>query len=149
MTEFNENNSNEACTTKSTLVSRNITILGRRTSVRLEPEMWMALKEIAKRERCSIHDICGLISLRKNEKTSLTAAIRVFLMLYFRASSTEEGHVSAGHGSFETMKQRAKIAPHVQFKHFPKNEGFQNVSRSPHPARFYETMKSFSEKRVN
>lgn len=40
--------SEEARTSKSTLVSRNITILGRRTSVRLEPEMWMALKEIAK-----------------------------------------------------------------------------------------------------
>ena len=77
---------------KTTLVSRNITVVGRRTSVRLEPEMWVALREISKREECSIHDICSLISLRKNEKTSLTAAIRVFLMLYFRASSTEDGH---------------------------------------------------------
>ncbi len=95
---------------KSTLISRNVTLMGRRTSVRLEPEMWMALKEISKREQCTIHDVCGLISLRKNINTSLTAAIRVFLMLYFRASSTEEGHGRAGHGSFESMKQRAKIA---------------------------------------
>lgn len=71
--------------------------------------MWGALKEIAKREKCSIHDICTLISMRKNEHTSLTAAIRVFLMLYFRASSTEEGHDRAGHGSFEYMKLRARI----------------------------------------
>jgi predicted DNA-binding ribbon-helix-helix protein len=95
---------------KSTLVSRNVTVQGRRTSVRLEPEMWTALKEISNREKCSIHDICGLISLRKNENTSLTAAIRVFLMLYFRASSTEDGHSRAGHGSFDLMKQRAKIS---------------------------------------
>ena len=95
---------------KSTLISRNMTITGRRTSVRLEPEMWMALKEISKREKCSIHDLCGVISFRKNQNTSLTAAIRVFLMLYFRASSTEEGHRRAGHGSFEYMKQRAKIS---------------------------------------
>ena len=94
---------------KSTLVSRNITVTGRRTSVRLEPEMWTALKEISKREDCSIHDICSLIYLRKNNDTSLTAAIRVFLMLYFRASSTEEGHVRAGHGNFEQMKKRAKV----------------------------------------
>ena len=94
---------------KSTLISRNVTVMGRRTSVRLEPEMWMALKEISKRERCSIHDICGLISLRKNKNTSLTAAIRVFLMLYFRASSTEDGHQRAGHGSFERMQQRARV----------------------------------------
>jgi len=94
---------------KTTLVSRNITVMGRRTSVRLEPEMWRALKEISDRERCSIHDICTLIKMRKNELTSLTAAIRVFLMLYFRASSTEEGHRAAGHGDFFHMIRRAKV----------------------------------------
>ena len=94
---------------KSTLVSRNITVFGRRTSVRLEPEMWRALKEIAKRENCSVHDICSLVHLRKKENTSLTAAIRVFLMLYFKASSTEEGHIKAGHGDFDNMKRRAGV----------------------------------------
>jgi len=91
----------------STLVSRNITVGGKRTSVRLEPEMWRALKEIAGREHCSIHELCTLISFRKNQRTSLTAAIRVFLMLYFRAATTEEGHGRAGHGSFDNMKRRA------------------------------------------
>ncbi len=94
---------------KSTLVSRNITVIGHRTSVRLESEMWMALREIAKRERCSIHDICTLIHMRKMAGTSLTAAIRVFLMLYFRAASTEEGHGRAGHGNFEQMRGRARL----------------------------------------
>lgn len=94
---------------KTTLVSRNITVSGRRTSVRLEPEMWTSLRDIAKREGCSIHDICSLIFLRKNPQTSLTAAIRVFLMLYFKASSTEDGHARAGHGSFEFMKKRARV----------------------------------------
>ena len=91
----------------STLVSRNITVNGRRTSVRLEPEMWRALKEISTRENCSIHELCSLISFRKNKRTSLTAAIRVFLMLYFRAATTEDGHGKAGHGSFDSMKRRA------------------------------------------
>ena len=94
---------------KSSLVSRNITVLGRRTSVRLEPEMWRAMKEIACREKCSIHDVCSLISIRKKENTSLTAAIRVFIMLYYKASSTEEGHRGVGHGCFEQMKSRARI----------------------------------------
>lgn len=94
---------------KSTLISKNVTILGRRTSVRLEPEMWNALKDIARRELCSIHDICSLIHIRKNPLTSLTAAIRVFLLLYYRAASTAEGHIKAGHGSFENMKLRARI----------------------------------------
>lgn len=92
---------------KSSLVSRNITVLGKRTSVRLEPEMWRELKSISEREDCSIHDLCSLISLRKSKRTSLTAAIRVFLMLYFRAASTEEGHEKAGHGDFQNMKRRA------------------------------------------
>ena len=48
--------------------------------------------------------------MRKNERTSLTAAIRVFLMLYFRAAATENGHMKAGHGDFENMKRRAGMA---------------------------------------
>lgn len=94
---------------KTTLVSRNITVMGRRTSVRLEPEMWSALKDIAARESCTIHDLCTLIKMRKAPLTSLTAAIRVFLMLYFRASSTEEGHSRAKHGDFTSMAHRARV----------------------------------------
>lgn len=95
---------------KSTLISRNITIFNKRTSVRLEPEMWNSLHDIASRERCTIHDICSLISMRKQSGTSLTAAIRVFVMLYFKAAATEQGHIKAGHGSFELMKRRARIS---------------------------------------
>lgn len=98
---------------RSTLVSRNITVRGRRTSVRLEPEMWTALRDIAKREQCRIHDICSLIDMRKNPRTSLTAAIRVFLMLYYRAASTDEGHVRARHGNFRNMLERARL-PQVE-----------------------------------
>lgn len=94
---------------RSTLISRNITVCGRRTSVRLEPEMWLAIREIAKREACTVHDICTLIQARKNQNTSLTAAIRVFIMLYFRAATNEDGHRRAGHGNFEFMKERARV----------------------------------------
>lgn len=83
---------------KTTLLSKNVTIHGRRTSIRLEPEMWAALKEIAKREKCTIHRICSVVYDRKNDKSSLTAAIRVFLMAYYRSAATEEGHAIAGHG---------------------------------------------------
>lgn len=101
---------------RSTLISKNITIRGHRTSVRLEPEMWDALKDIAQREGTTIHAICSLISLRKMSETSLTAAIRVFLMLYFRASSTIEGHIRAGHGNFENMKRRARVTDDILMK---------------------------------
>jgi len=116
---------------KTTLLSRNITVDGRRTSVRLEPEMWNSLYDIAKRESCTIHDICTLISLRKNPKTSLTAAIRVFLMLYFRASSTEEGHAKAGHGNFEFMKNRAGLNNATMRKPDNKKNGFARANGYP------------------
>jgi predicted DNA-binding ribbon-helix-helix protein len=83
----------------STLVIRNVTIAGRRTSVRLEPEMWSALGEICEREGRTTHQVCSLINERKHIDSSLTAAIRVFIMAYFRAAATEEGHHRAGHGS--------------------------------------------------
>lgn len=90
----------------SALISRNITVLGKRTSIRLESQMWTALKEIAERERCSIHDLCSLVATRKKPGLSLTASIRIFLMLYFKASSTEDGHSRAGHGGLDRMVGR-------------------------------------------
>ena len=101
---------------KSTLINRNIIVLGKRTSVRLERTLWKAIKEIADRERCTIHDICSLIKLRKKENTSLTAAIRVFIVFYYRMAATEEGHKKAGHGNFSIMMRRFR----VEFK-FPGN----------------------------
>lgn len=120
--------------TKTTLISRNITVLGRRTSIRLEPEMWMVLREISEREQCTIHDICTLVSVRKKEHTSLTAAIRVFLMLYFRAASTEEGHSRVGHGNFEFMIQRARISgdvlPYFSKRKTSNKGGYEDYRRA-------------------
>lgn len=82
----------------SSLISRNVTIAGHRTSVRLEPEMWNGLTEICRRERANLHEISTLVAKQKPQMTSLTAAIRVFIMTYFRAASTEDGHNRARHG---------------------------------------------------
>ena len=83
---------------QSTLVSRNVTVSGRRTSMRLETAMWDALHAICRREGRSLHEMCSLISEQRQE-SSLTAAIRVFIMVYFRAAATDEGHARAGHGA--------------------------------------------------
>ncbi|MGM0423270.1 MAG: ribbon-helix-helix domain-containing protein [Pseudomonadota bacterium] len=66
------------------LISRNIRIGGKRTSIRLESEMWQALHEIAALESCSIHDLCTAVNDIKENGTSFTAALRVFLMQYYR-----------------------------------------------------------------
>ena len=94
---------------KSTLIGKNVTILGRRTSERLEPERWGVLNDVEGREQTTIHELCSLIALRKKSNASLTSSIRVFLLLYFRASSTHEGHMRAGHGNFQNMITRAKV----------------------------------------
>jgi predicted DNA-binding ribbon-helix-helix protein len=82
----------------STLVSRNVTVGGHRTSCRLEPYMWDALYDVCSRERITIHALCTMIDERKDPNTSLTAAIRVFALAYFRAAATEEGHSRVQHG---------------------------------------------------
>src|SRR4051812_35402689 len=81
-----------------TLVSHNVTIAGHRTSFRLEPDMWIALKEIAAREHLSIHELCTRIDERREGETTLTAAVRSFMLGYYRAAATEEGHRRAQHG---------------------------------------------------
>lgn len=81
----------------STLVNRNITVAGRRTSIRLEPAMWEALHQICAREGRSLNELATEIN-RERAQSSLTAAIRVFLLRYFTAAATDEGHRLAGHG---------------------------------------------------
>ena len=80
----------------STLRSGNVTVGGRRTSIRLEPAMWQALREISTREGKTLHALVTEIE-HTRAQSSLTAAIRVFLLDYFRAAATEEGHRRAGH----------------------------------------------------
>ncbi|MBU6507112.1 MAG: ribbon-helix-helix domain-containing protein [Alphaproteobacteria bacterium] len=83
--------------TRSTLVNRNVTVEGHRTSIRLEPAMWEALAMVGKRENKSLNELVTAIARSRNQST-LTAAIRVFLLTYFQAAATDEGHLRAGHG---------------------------------------------------
>lgn len=84
---------------QSALLSKNVRIHQRRTSVRLEPEMWNALNEIAEIEKCSIHDLCGAIhDLKEAGKSfigmSFTGALRAFLVEYYRTFSKSSQQVS-------------------------------------------------------
>lgn len=53
--------------------------------------------------------VCSLIAARKAEDSSLTSAIRVFIMLYYRAATTEEGHSRAEHGNVSRMVKKANL----------------------------------------
>ena len=61
--------------------------------------MWDAVAEICWREALSVGELCQLVDKTRCEST-LTAALRVFVLNYFKAATTEEGHASAGHGTF-------------------------------------------------
>lgn len=81
----------------STLVNRNVTVAGHRTSIRLEPAMWEALRQICDREHKPVNELVTEIA-RQRIESSLTAAIRVYIVRYFSAAATDEGHRLAGHG---------------------------------------------------
>ncbi len=68
---------------RSSLISRNVTIDGHRTSIRLEPEMWDALHEICLRERTDLKSVCQALRDR-TRGMPLTASVRVYLIAYFR-----------------------------------------------------------------
>lgn len=103
---------------KKSLVTRNITVAGRRTSVRLEPDMWDALCEVSQRESHSIHELCTLIQNMKVEDSSLTTAIRTFLINYYRAAATNHGHLLAGHGYQEPWNHDDKPKPQTKHSDF-------------------------------
>src|ERR1051325_5912990 len=69
----------------SSLVIHNVVVSGRRTSVRLEPVMWEALQDIARRQERTVHDLVTQID-RERTASSLTAAIRVYIVAFYRSA---------------------------------------------------------------
>lgn len=74
----------------STLVNRNVTVAGRRTSIRLEPLMWQALEEVARARNQTIHELCSEVDARRGD-SSLTAAIRCALLAHYRDAAAAIG----------------------------------------------------------
>lgn len=64
------------------LVSRNVTIGALRTSMRLEPEFWSALNDIARVEGLSLDALCTRVDAQRGAH-SRTAAMRLFATAYF------------------------------------------------------------------
>lgn len=97
------------CMFDNSLSIRNVNVDGRRTSMKLEPDMWLALDEICWREKMTVHDVCTQIAQRRLG-ANLTAAVRVYILSYFRAAATEDGHLQAGHGALPTRLNRGNSA---------------------------------------
>jgi predicted DNA-binding ribbon-helix-helix protein len=70
----------------SQFLRRNVTIDGRRTSLRLESAIWHGLEEICRRERIDFQQICNLIE-QNRDRASRTSALRIFIVNYFRIAA--------------------------------------------------------------
>lgn len=91
--------------------------------MRLEPEVWDALREICLREGIELRDLIRTVE-RKAAAGGRTSAVRVHVLEYFRAAATPEGHILAGHGTttatgplmmlseIEVEPSRIEIEPH-------------------------------------
>jgi len=82
----------------SRLINRNVVAGRGRTSMRLEPELWDALLEICERESQDMSTLVRQVEQAGHEG-GRTSAVRVFVLSYFRAAATEQGHGFAGHGT--------------------------------------------------
>ena len=90
----------------SRLVNRNITALNGRTSMRLEPEVWDALREICLREGIELRDLIQRVE-QTTDEGGRTSAVRVHVLQYFRAAACETGHRQAGHGAHPHIEAMA------------------------------------------
>ena len=86
----------------SRLINRNVVAERGRTSMRLEPELWDALKEICRRERQDINQLVRHIE-SLGHRGGRTSAVRVYVLQYFRAAASEPGHEAVNHGPNERM----------------------------------------------
>ena len=62
--------------------------------------------EICRREFCTPDDVCNYVAERNPPHASLSSSLQAFMLDYFRNSSTDEGHLNAGHGQSMFMSQQ-------------------------------------------
>ena len=70
---------------QSRLQNRNVNTGTKRTSMRLEPEIWDAMREVCKREGINEREVIRRAQVAYNS-IKLTSAVRTFLLEYFRSA---------------------------------------------------------------
>jgi predicted DNA-binding ribbon-helix-helix protein len=78
--------------------------------MRLEPEVWDALREVCLREGIDLRDLIKRVE-QESAPGGRTSAVRVHVLQYFRAAATEEGHREVGHGSATIHEKPGSAAP--------------------------------------
>ncbi|MDA0997981.1 MAG: ribbon-helix-helix domain-containing protein [Proteobacteria bacterium] len=75
------------------LLTRNIVMEGRRTTLRIERAIWQAMDELCVRERISLGVLCHRID-RARQGGARAAAVRAVVSNYFRYSLRDSRAVS-------------------------------------------------------
>jgi predicted DNA-binding ribbon-helix-helix protein len=96
------------------LISRNIIVGELRTSMRLEPEFWSALNDIAERENVSIDQLFTVIDTDLRN-LGRTAATRVFVASYFSAEraikhGTQDEQPQVSEAAYQALSQTPRYA---------------------------------------
>jgi len=71
-----------------TVICRNLQVNGRRTSLRMDEDMWSALYDVAKHKGLTPAELVSEIELQRGE-LSTTAALRVFVLRFYRDALRE------------------------------------------------------------
>ena len=65
------------------MIIKNIRLAGRRTSIRLEPQLWSAINEICGQRKITINELCEEVAGKKLSN-NFTSALRCWLVDYYR-----------------------------------------------------------------
>ncbi|MBO7332824.1 MAG: ribbon-helix-helix domain-containing protein [Alphaproteobacteria bacterium] len=65
------------------MILKNVIVNGRRTSMRLEKEVWNALSESCKQRNISLNTLCSQVEKSK-DNTGLSSAMRIHALNFYR-----------------------------------------------------------------
>ena len=88
MTSASKYDAEDGMDLASRLTMRSVTINGRRTTMRLEPSMWNALRRIAETNSMTVNQLCSKIDSSRG-KMSMTAAVRSYIVSYLQQMPTQ------------------------------------------------------------
>lgn len=96
--------------------ARNVVVDGHRTSMRLERWVWDALDDIGAREGKTLNELVTEISRRAQScseaASSLSSAVRVFAMSYYRAAVPASHRLDHGlEGLLDSLLKTRKAPP--------------------------------------
>lgn len=90
--------------------------------------MWRALEEIGERKNQTINEICSSIARQRPEST-LTAAVRVFIMAYFRDTARAYGNSELADANIPLTAERRFAADIVQKSFIESGDDFDEKIR--------------------